>query len=52
VGESLLATLAGAAGRDWTNDLAASWEEAYGAIVGMMLAGYPAGESSASGSRQ
>ena len=51
VGESLLATLAGAAGRDWTDDLAASWQEAYGAIVSMMLAGYPARESPAPGSQ-
>lgn len=43
VGESLITTLARANGEDWTADHAARWQEAYGAIVPMMLAGYPVG---------
>jgi hemoglobin-like flavoprotein len=39
VGSSLLATLAEAAGRDWTPQLEAAWSEAYGAIAGLMQQG-------------
>lgn len=39
VGESLLATLADAAGDAWDPQLEAAWKEAYGAISGLMLAG-------------
>lgn len=42
VGESLVATLAKANGQDWNAVQAAGWQEAYGGIVSMMLAGYPA----------
>ena len=42
VGESLIATLASANGQDWTAADTAGWQEAYGGIVTMMLAGYPA----------
>jgi hemoglobin-like flavoprotein len=42
VGESLVATLAKANGQDWNAAQAAGWQEAYGGIVSMMLAGYPA----------
>jgi hemoglobin-like flavoprotein len=42
VGESLIATLARANGQDWTPAHTAQWQEAYGGIVNMMLAGYPA----------
>lgn len=39
VGDSLLATLAEVAGDDWSDELAAAWAEAYGAISGLMLSG-------------
>jgi hemoglobin-like flavoprotein len=39
VGASLLATLAEAAGRDWTPPLEAAWTDAYGAIAGLMQSG-------------
>jgi len=39
VGDALLATLARAAGPDWTPDLAAAWAAAYGAITGLMQQG-------------
>jgi hemoglobin-like flavoprotein len=39
VGSSLLATLAEAAGSDWTPQLEAAWSEAYGAIAGLMQQG-------------
>lgn len=42
VGESLVATLARANGPDWNAELASRWQDAYGGIVSMMLAGYPA----------
>jgi hemoglobin-like flavoprotein len=45
VGESLITTLARANGEEWTADHTARWQEAYGAIVPMMLAGYPDGAS-------
>jgi hemoglobin-like flavoprotein len=38
VGASLLAALAEVAGPAWTPELQASWAEAYGAIVSLMLA--------------
>jgi hemoglobin-like flavoprotein len=38
VGASLLATLAEAAGSDWTAKLAQTWAAAYGAIAGLMQA--------------
>jgi len=41
VGEALVATLATATGPDWTAGVAGAWQDAYGAIAGMMLAGYP-----------
>ncbi len=41
VGECLLATLAEAAGDDWTPRYEAAWTAAYGAITEMTLAGYP-----------
>lgn len=41
VGESLIATLGKANGEDWTAGHTTAWQEAYGAIVRMMLAGYP-----------
>lgn len=41
VGESLLATFASAAGDDWTPELEQAWTEAYQALAGLMLAGYP-----------
>jgi hemoglobin-like flavoprotein len=44
VGDSLVATLAAANGPDWTAAAAAAWQDAYGAIVTMMLAGYPAAQ--------
>jgi hemoglobin-like flavoprotein len=47
VGESLVATMAGATAADWTADVATAWQDAYGAIVSMMLAGYPAGRAAA-----
>jgi hemoglobin-like flavoprotein len=43
VGESLIETLAKANGEDWTAAHTARWQEAYGAIVPMILAGYPVG---------
>ena len=49
VGESLITTLSRANGEDWTADHTARWQEAYGAIVPMMLAGYPDGASVAAG---
>lgn len=39
VGDSLLSTLAEAAGGDWTPELQAAWAEAYGAITSLMLQG-------------
>jgi hemoglobin-like flavoprotein len=39
VGDALLATLAEAAGDDWTPIVAAQWTEAFGAIASMMQAG-------------
>jgi hemoglobin-like flavoprotein len=42
VAESLVSSLAAASGPEWTADVAAAWQDAYAAIVGMMLAGYPA----------
>jgi hemoglobin-like flavoprotein len=42
VGESLVATLASANGDHWSAELAAKWQEAYGTIASLMLAGYPA----------
>jgi hemoglobin-like flavoprotein len=39
VGASLLATLAEAAGDDWTPELQVAWGEAYGAIAGLMQQG-------------
>lgn len=39
VGASLLATLAEAAGPQWTPQLEAAWSEAYGAIAGLMQQG-------------
>lgn len=39
VGASLLATLAEAAGDDWTPALESAWGEAYGAIAGLMQQG-------------
>jgi hemoglobin-like flavoprotein len=39
VGDSLLATLAEAAGPDWTPSLKQNWAEAYGVIVSLMRAG-------------
>ncbi len=39
VGTSLLATLAEAAGQDWTPALASAWTDAYGAISSLMQAG-------------
>ena len=39
VGESLLITLAEAAGDDWTPDVARAWTEAYLAIAGIMQGG-------------
>ena len=39
VGDALLATLAEAAGADWTPEVAAQWTLAYGAIASMMQAG-------------
>lgn len=42
VGDSLVATLAGANRGEWTATVAAAWQDAYAAIVSMMLAGYPA----------
>jgi hemoglobin-like flavoprotein len=39
VGASLLATLAEAAGKQWTPQLDAAWGEAYGAIAGIMQQG-------------
>lgn len=44
VGESLVATLARANGQDWTAAVAAAWQDAYAAIVSMMLAGYPSNQ--------
>jgi hemoglobin-like flavoprotein len=41
VGASLLATLAEAAGPDWTPALEAAWTEAYGAIATLMQSGAP-----------
>lgn len=39
VGDSLVATLAEAAGNDWTPELGAAWAEAYEAISSLMLQG-------------
>jgi hemoglobin-like flavoprotein len=39
VGASLLATLAEAAGKDWTPALEGAWTDAYGAIAGLMQSG-------------
>jgi len=39
VGECLLATLAEVAGSDWTPRYQKAWQDAYGAISGLMLAG-------------
>jgi hemoglobin-like flavoprotein len=39
VGDSLLATLAEAAGPAWSPELQAAWSEAYGAIAGLMQRG-------------
>lgn len=39
VGEALLATLAEVLSDQWTDEVAATWTQAYGAIVGLMLAG-------------
>jgi hemoglobin-like flavoprotein len=39
VGECLIAALAEAAGPVWNDELEQQWAEAYGAVVGMMLAG-------------
>jgi hemoglobin-like flavoprotein len=39
VGDALLATLADAAGEQWTPVLAAQWTAAYGAIASLMKAG-------------
>jgi len=41
VGDVLIATLANANGEQWTAAHTAVWQEAYAAIVAMMLAGYP-----------
>jgi hemoglobin-like flavoprotein len=41
VGDALVTTLARANGEHWTVAHTAGWQEAYGAIVAMMLAGYP-----------
>lgn len=41
VGDALIETLAKANGEQWTPAHTAEWQEAYGAIVAMMLAGYP-----------
>lgn len=41
VGDVLVTTLARANGEQWTVAQAAGWREAYGAIVAMMLEGYP-----------
>jgi hemoglobin-like flavoprotein len=38
VGASLLAALEEAAGEEWTDDVAAAWNEAYGAVAGLMKA--------------
>ncbi len=50
VGEALIATLAGAIGDEWTERQTAAWQEAFGAIAGMMLDGYPRAPSSATAS--
>jgi hemoglobin-like flavoprotein len=42
VGRALIATLRTAVGDEWTAGDTAAWQEALGAITGMMLAGYPA----------
>ena len=47
VGDSLLATLAEIAGKDWTPELAAAWTDAYGAIAGLMQQGAKKARSSA-----
>ena len=39
VGDALLSTLAEVAGSDWTPELAAAWQEAYGAIATLMQRG-------------
>ncbi len=39
VGDSLLATIAEVAGDDWSDELAAAWTEAYGAIASLMQRG-------------
>ena len=39
VGESLLAAIAEAAGKDWSPELHGAWTDAYGAISGLMLKG-------------
>ena len=39
VGDALLATLAEVAAEAWTDEVAAQWTEAYGAIASMMQAG-------------
>jgi hemoglobin-like flavoprotein len=41
VAETLVDTLADAAGDGWRPEYAAAWREALGAIAGLMLAGYP-----------
>jgi hemoglobin-like flavoprotein len=41
VGDTLIAALAKANGEQWTPAHAAGWQEAYRAIVALMLAGYP-----------
>jgi hemoglobin-like flavoprotein len=43
VGDALLTTLAQVAAADWTDELAAQWGAAYGAITSLMLKGAPAG---------
>jgi hemoglobin-like flavoprotein len=39
VGDSLLSTIAEVAGDDWTPELKAAWQEAYGAISALMKQG-------------
>lgn len=41
VGEALIATLAEVSGDQWTAAHTAAWQEAFGAIAGLMLDGYP-----------
>ena len=47
VGECFLATLAEAAGADWTPELEREWTAAYGAIAGAMQAGAQAARRAA-----